>query len=157
MYLFTLTVDDTVHHLRISWLSKKKLLVICHSYRSKHQRCSIKKSILKSFTKFTGKHSCQSLFLNKVASLRPSTLLKRDSGTGVFLWILWNFQEHLFYRTPPDIMCKMIANTVQNDSEAIARMYSGKKMFFRIFAKLKGKHLCQILFFDEATGEHHFL
>ena len=25
---------------------------------------------------------------------------KRDSGTGVFLWILWNFSEHLFYRTP---------------------------------------------------------
>ena len=25
---------------------------------------------------------------------------KRESGTGVFLWILWNFQEHLFLRTP---------------------------------------------------------
>ena len=23
----------------------------------------------------------------------------RDSDTGVFLWILWNFQEHHFYRT----------------------------------------------------------
>ena len=28
--------------------------------------------------------------------------LKRDSGTGVFLWILRNFQEHFFYRTPLD-------------------------------------------------------
>ena len=27
---------------------------------------------------------------------------KRDSGLGVFLWILWNFQEHFFYRTPLD-------------------------------------------------------
>ena len=27
---------------------------------------------------------------------------KRDSGTGAFLWILWNFYEHLFYRIPPD-------------------------------------------------------
>ena len=27
---------------------------------------------------------------------------KRDSGIGVFLWILWNFYEHLFYRTPVD-------------------------------------------------------
>ena len=26
----------------------------------------------------------------------------RDSGTVVFLWILRNFKEHLFYRTPPD-------------------------------------------------------
>ena len=22
---------------------------------------------------------------------------KRDSGTAVFLWVLWNFQEHLFW------------------------------------------------------------
>ena len=28
--------------------------------------------------------------------------LKRDSGTGVFLRILRNFQEHFFYRTPLD-------------------------------------------------------
>ena len=28
----------------------------------------------------------------------PATLLKRDSGTGVFLWILRNFWEHLFDR-----------------------------------------------------------
>ena len=36
-------------------------------YKSSHQRCSVKKGILKNFTKFTGKHLCQSLFLNKVA------------------------------------------------------------------------------------------
>ena len=30
----------------------------------------------------------------------------RDSGTGVFQWILRNFQEHLFYRTPlGDCLC----------------------------------------------------
>ena len=33
-----------------------------------------KKSVLKNFTKFTGKHLCQSLFFNKVAGLRPATL-----------------------------------------------------------------------------------
>ena len=32
---------------------------------------------------------------------RSATLLKKDSSTGVFLWILRNFEEHLFYRTPP--------------------------------------------------------
>ena len=35
-----------------------------------------KKGALKIFTKFTGKHLCQSLFFNKVAGLRPATLLK---------------------------------------------------------------------------------
>ena len=35
---------------------------------------------------FLGKHLCQSLFFNnKVAGLRPETLLKRDCGTGVYL------------------------------------------------------------------------
>ena len=53
--------------------------------RSNHRSCSIKKDVLKNFSKFTGKHLCQSLFFNKVAGLRPAILLKRDSGTGVFL------------------------------------------------------------------------
>ena len=35
--------------------------------RSSHQRCSVRKGVLRNFTKFTGKHLCQSLFFNKVA------------------------------------------------------------------------------------------
>ena len=45
-------------------------------YRS-HERCSIKKDVLTSFTKFTGKHLCQTLFFNKVTCLRPAFLLKK--------------------------------------------------------------------------------
>ena len=37
--------------------------------RSSHQRCSMKKGVIRNFTKFTGKHLCQSLFFNKVAGL----------------------------------------------------------------------------------------
>ena len=44
--------------------------------RSSHQRRSVKKGVLGNFTKLTGKHLCQSLFFNKVAGLRPATLLK---------------------------------------------------------------------------------
>ena len=44
-----------------------------------------------SFTKFTGKHLCQSLFLNKVASLRPATLLKKR---------LWHRRFVKLQRTP---------------------------------------------------------
>ena len=46
-------------------------------YRSTHQRPSIKKVVLKHLAKFTGKHLCQSPFFNKVAGLRPVTLLKK--------------------------------------------------------------------------------
>ena len=36
-----------------------------------------KKSVLRNFTQFTGKHLCLSLSFNKVAVLRPATLLKK--------------------------------------------------------------------------------
>ena len=46
-------------------------------YRRSHQRCSIKKGVLRKFTKSTGKHLYHSLFFNKVAGLRPAILLKK--------------------------------------------------------------------------------
>ena len=44
-----------------------------------------KKGVVRNFAKFKVKHLCQSLFFNKVVHLRPTTLLKRDPATGVFL------------------------------------------------------------------------
>ena len=46
-------------------------------FRSSHRRCSATKGVLRNFAKFTGKPLCNSLFLNKVADLRPETLLKK--------------------------------------------------------------------------------
>ena len=83
-----------------------KMLIQQAVYRSSHQRCSIKNGVLKNFAKLAGKHLCkslffnevagrehlcQSLFFNKVATLKAATLLKKYSGTGVFLWLLRNF------------------------------------------------------------------
>ena len=45
-------------------------------FRSSHQRCSIKKLLLKISQSVTGKHLCSSLFLIKLQTFRPSTLLK---------------------------------------------------------------------------------
>ena len=59
-----------------------------------------KTGVLRNFTKFIWKHLCWSLFFNKVAGLRPETLLKRDSNTGVFRWILWNFLRTTFLQNP---------------------------------------------------------
>ena len=53
------------------------------------------KLVLRNFEKFTGKHTCESLFFNKVAGLRPATLLKKRLWHRCFLV---NFAN--FLRTP---------------------------------------------------------
>ena len=53
-------------------------------YRSNHQWCSIEIGVLKTFTKFTGKQLCQSLFFNKGVDLRPATSLKKEILVQVF-------------------------------------------------------------------------
>ena len=45
-------------------------------FRSSRPEVFCKKGVLRNFVKFTGKDLCQSLFFNKVAGLRPATLLK---------------------------------------------------------------------------------
>ena len=47
--------------------------------------------ILKNFANSTGKHLCWSFFLIKLQALRPATLPKTDSNTGVFLLNLRTF------------------------------------------------------------------
>ena len=64
-------------------------------YRSSHRRSSVRKVVLRNFTKFRGKHLCQSLFFNIVAGLRPATLLKKRLWHSCFLV---NFGK--FLRTP---------------------------------------------------------
>ena len=78
--------------------------------RSSRPEVFCKKGVLRNFAKFTGKHLCQSLFFNKVADLRPATLLKKDSGnfikkktlTQVFPCEFCDISKNTFsYRTPP--------------------------------------------------------
>ena len=47
------------------WFSLNVLAFLFTRFSSSHQRCSIKNGVLRNFTKFTGKHLCQSLFFNK--------------------------------------------------------------------------------------------
>ena len=60
---------------RTNWANVRLTYII--PIRSSHQRCSVTKGVLRNFTKFSGKHLCQSLFFNKVAGLRPATLFKK--------------------------------------------------------------------------------
>ena len=52
-------------------------------FRSSHHSCSMKKSVLRNFTKFTGKHWCQSLFFNK-CSPYACNCIKKETLAQVF-------------------------------------------------------------------------
>ena len=52
---------------------------------------------LKNFVKFT-----PNCFFFKKTEVLQAFYEKRDSDTGVLLWILQSFSENLFCRTPPD-------------------------------------------------------
>ena len=73
--------------------------------RSTHRRCSMKKGILRNFTKFifTGKHLCQSLVFNKVAGLRHFsknnffTERLRTIASGSFSFPLLTTSASFFY------------------------------------------------------------
>ena len=51
--------------------------IVALSFQKQSPEVFYKKNVLRNFTKFAGKHLCQSLFINKVAGLRPATLLKK--------------------------------------------------------------------------------
>ena len=62
---------------------------------SYHWMCSVRKRILKSFLKLTGKHLCQSFCINKVAD-RHVTLIRKRPWNRYFLVNLAKFLRTLF-------------------------------------------------------------
>ena len=88
---------------------------IIHIFSS-HRRCSV---VLKNFTKFTGKHLGQSLFLNKVAGLRPHP--HRDAlNRYLYLLSLRRFtavdikMSHSIFRTILKKNCALLAFSIPN-------------------------------------------
>ena len=71
--------------------------------RSSRPKVFFKKGILKNFAKFTGKHLYQSLFFNKVAELKPATLLKKNRlwhrcfPVNIAKFLRAPFLEHLWW------------------------------------------------------------
>ena len=66
-------------------------------YRSSSPEVFYKKGVLRNFAKLTGKHLCQGLFFNKVAGLRPATLLKRRLWHRCFLVNFLKFLRPTFF------------------------------------------------------------
>ena len=68
-------------------------------HRNSHQRCSIKKGVLKNFAKFAGRHLFRSPFFDKVAGLRTATLLKKRRQHRYFPVIIAKFLRTAILKT----------------------------------------------------------
>ena len=79
--------------------------------RSSRPEVFCKKGIIRNFARFTGKHLSQSLFFNKVADLRPTTLVKKRLR---LRWFSVNFGK--FLRKPFFIehLCWLLLLFLQN-------------------------------------------
>ena len=69
------------------------LLSFCNSWQKKPPEVFYKNGVLRKFTKFTGKHTCQSLFFNKVAGL----LIKKEALAQVFSWEFCEIFKNTFF------------------------------------------------------------
>ena len=67
-------------------------------FRSSHQRCSIKKAILKHFVIFTGKRLCRGLFFNKVAGHQACNFIKKRLQHRYFLANIGKFIRRLILK-----------------------------------------------------------
>ena len=64
--------------------------------RSSISQMFFKIIVFKKFVSFTGKAPVLESSSIKLQALRTATLLKRNSSTGILVWILWIVQKHLF-------------------------------------------------------------
>ena len=95
-------IIDTENVLR-PWLMRNLMKV-----RSSTGSVLWKKVLLKNFLKFTGKHLCQSHFLNKVEGLRTATLLKKRLAR-CFQVNFARFSRTPFHRAPlGECLCKVL-------------------------------------------------
>ena len=73
--------------LKFSWFLRHIVLNLLLFFRSSHQRCSVRKGVLRNFAKFTGNHLCQSLFFN---------FIKKETLTQVFFCDFWEIFKNTF-------------------------------------------------------------
>ena len=70
-------------------------------FGSSHRRCSVEVSVLGDFAGFAGELLSWGLFLDKVGGFWPAALLMWTLWRRcLFLLVLGNFRERLFYRAP---------------------------------------------------------
>ena len=129
------------------------VLVTEQTNRSSHQRCSVIKGVLRNFAKFTGKHLCQSPFLNKVAGMRPATLLRKRLWHRRFPVNFKNtfFTEHLWWLLLEK--CYIISIRGSNCFNIVNRFYHVTITLVNTFLKCCLYFNTYMLFYFETKNE----
>ena len=127
---------------------------------SSHQRCSIRKDVLKNFTKFTGKLLYQILFFNKIGDDTPATLLEKRPWHRYFSKKFYEIFKNIFLTVHSRVTSSdKVLNTLLN-SETISCLilicnnkyqnlsYVGYHFFWKYFNWLKLRywrmtHICK--------------
>ena len=96
-------------------------------FRSSHQGCSVKKDVLRNFTKFTGKHLRQSLFLIKLQALTQAFSCEfcEISKSTLFTEHLWTIASAFWQLSRlNEIAINTIANLFLHERLKIPEAYS---------------------------------
>ena len=109
----------------LTWKLFQITKISTFTHRSSRQEMFCIKGVLRNLTKLTGKHLCQRLVFNKVAGLRPATLLKKSLWNKCFAS---NFAKFLrtpfFYRTSPVAASANMINSPKFNEMWKAELYS---------------------------------
>ena len=90
LWKFLIKIESTWRREIKEQAPQLTLLYCGRSFRSSHQRCSLENSVLKNFAISTGSTCVGLSFLKSYRSEGPQS---------VFLWILENFKDYIFWKT----------------------------------------------------------
>ena len=85
-----------INHRNYYFQNIASLTLWCWECSKAVVRICFTKEVLFKMLQNLQKFTCAGVFLNRV---RLATLIRKDSGKGVFLWIFRNYEGHLFYKT----------------------------------------------------------
>ena len=95
-----------------------------------------KKGVLRNFSKFTGKHLCRSLFFNKVAGLRPATLLKKKLLHRCFPANIGKFLRTSFLIEHPQWLLLSVGKTKTVKLKPLYKLIYWIQMYF-LYSQIK--------------------
>ena len=107
-------------------------------FRSSYRRCYVKIGVRRNLAKFTGKHLCQSSFLNKVADLKKSLWhLFYRASPGYCFWSLWKITAWATVKTFVNLLTSTNTNV-----EILVKVLHPSSMMENLFSILHAIWVC---------------